>query len=100
MVLQVYSHPTTVKTLRSLTAAADPVCESHPSSGSDKLLQPVDLSASHSTAMSKIFLTADEPKPQPMTIEEFLVDLRKRLGRIEKHLIDLKGNPPKKPAKA
>jgi len=50
--------------------------------------------------MSNIFLKADEPKPQPVTIEEFLVDLRKRLGRIEKHLIDLKGNPPRKPANA
>jgi len=95
-----YSHPTTVKTLWSLTAAAAPVCGSHPSSGSDKLLHRSIYQPSHSTAMTNIFLAADEPKPQPVTIEEFLVDLRKRLGRIEKNLIDLKGNPPRKPANA
>jgi hypothetical protein len=39
---------------------------------------------------------SNEAKQQPVTIDEILTDLRKRLGRIEKHLIDLKGNPPKK----
>lgn len=32
-----------------------------------------------------------EPRKQPVTIEEKLEDLRRRLGRIEKHLIDIRG---------
>ena len=33
-------------------------------------------------------------RPKPVTVEEKLDDIIKRLGRVEKHLIDLKGNPP------
>ncbi len=33
-------------------------------------------------------------RPMPETTEGKLEDIIRRLGRIEKHLIDLKGNPP------
>lgn len=33
-------------------------------------------------------------KPMPATTEGKLEEIIRRLGRIEKHLIDLKGNPP------
>ena len=34
------------------------------------------------------------PRPLPVTVEGKLDEIIKRLGRVEKHLIDLKGNPP------
>jgi len=33
-------------------------------------------------------------RPMPETTDGKLEDIIRRLGRIEKHLIDLKGNPP------
>ena len=33
-------------------------------------------------------------RPKPVTVEEKLDDIIRRLGHVEKHLIDLKGNPP------
>jgi hypothetical protein len=39
-----------------------------------------------------------QPRVEPVTIEEKLEDLRRRLGRIEKLLIDMRGNRPQKPA--
>lgn len=35
-----------------------------------------------------------QARPKPVTVEEKLDDIIRRLGHIEKHLIDLKGNPP------
>jgi hypothetical protein len=37
-----------------------------------------------------------EPHNEPVTIEEKLEDLRRRLGRIEKHLIDIRGSKASK----
>ena len=34
------------------------------------------------------------PRPKPVSVDEKLDDVIRRLGRVEKHLIDLKGNPP------
>lgn len=34
------------------------------------------------------------PRPRPVTVDQKLDEIIKRLGRIEKHAIDLKGNPP------
>lgn len=34
------------------------------------------------------------PRPKPVTVEEKLDDIIRRLGHVEKHLIDLKGNLP------
>jgi len=31
------------------------------------------------------------PKPEPVTVDEKLTDIRKRLGRIEMHLIAIRG---------
>jgi hypothetical protein len=36
------------------------------------------------------------PKPEPVTVEEKLTDIRKRLGRIEMHLIAIRGVRPVK----
>jgi len=39
-------------------------------------------------------------KPRPVTVEQKLDDILKRLGRIEKHLIDIRDNvelPPGQP---
>jgi hypothetical protein len=38
-----------------------------------------------------------KPKVEPVTVDEKLNDIRKRLGRIEMHLITIRGpRPPKK----
>jgi hypothetical protein len=34
------------------------------------------------------------PKVEPVTVEEKLTDIRKRLGRIEMHLIAIRGVKP------
>lgn len=34
------------------------------------------------------------PRPRPITVEQKLDDIIRRLGHVEKHLIDLKGNLP------
>jgi len=39
-----------------------------------------------------------KPRVQPVTIEEKLEDLRRRLGRVEKLLIDMRGNKDQKRA--
>jgi hypothetical protein len=36
------------------------------------------------------------PKVEPVTVEEKLDDMRKRLGRIEMHLIAMRGPRPTK----
>ena len=36
------------------------------------------------------------PKPEPVTVDEKLADIRKRLGRIEMHLIAIRGVKPVK----
>jgi hypothetical protein len=36
--------------------------------------------------------TEKKPRVEPVTIEEKLEDIRRRLGRIEKHVIDIRGN--------
>lgn len=41
--------------------------------------------------------TQEQPKVEPVTVDEKLNDIRKRLGRIEMHLIAIRGpKPPKK----
>ena len=41
--------------------------------------------------------TQEKPKVEPVTVEEKLNDIRKRLGRIEMHLIAIRGpRPPRK----
>jgi hypothetical protein len=34
------------------------------------------------------------PRPKPVTVDQKLDDIFRRLGHVERHLIDLKGNPP------
>ncbi|MGA2441467.1 MAG: hypothetical protein ABSH08_10945 [Tepidisphaeraceae bacterium] len=47
--------------------------------------------------MQKIMNTQEQPKVEPVTVDEKLNDIRKRLGRIEMHLIAIRGpRPPKK----
>jgi hypothetical protein len=36
------------------------------------------------------------PKTEPVTVEQTLADIRKRLGRIEMHLIAIRGPRPAK----
>jgi hypothetical protein len=41
--------------------------------------------------MTHIFLKEEKPKVEPKTVDEKLDDMRKRLGRIEMHLINIRG---------
>jgi len=38
----------------------------------------------------------EKPKVEPVTVDEKLTDIRKRLGRIEMHLIAIRGPRPVK----
>jgi hypothetical protein len=40
--------------------------------------------------------TQETPKVEPVTVDEQLTDIRKRLGRIEMHLIAIRGPRPAK----
>jgi len=40
--------------------------------------------------------THEKPKVEPVTVDEKLNDIRKRLGRIEMHLIAIRGPRPAK----
>jgi hypothetical protein len=40
------------------------------------------------------------PKPEPVTVDEKLNDIRRRLGRIEMHLIAIRGPRPVKSNRA
>jgi hypothetical protein len=49
-----------------------------------------------STNQNNTMETQKEPKVEPVTVDEKLSDIRKRLGRIEMHLIAIRGPRPTK----
>jgi CMP-2-keto-3-deoxyoctulosonic acid synthetase len=55
----------------------------------------VDFINQHNIIMNE---QAKQPRVEPVTIEEKLEDLRRRLGRMEKLLIDMRGNRSQKSA--
>jgi hypothetical protein len=86
--LKLYRLAAAVKPLRALTAAGSPVVRW--SSGNAGCRQ-VEI-----TNQSLIIMNTNEiaKRPVPQTVNEKLDDIIKRLGRVEKHLIDIRGPRP------